>query len=153
VPGAEEGAGKASGGSAEELQLDAPKPASTKRAKAASLRPRRRVRDVAEMLDLMELLAPGTPADAQDLKDTIQHLRKFQNHSPMPQVFEELRDGSRIRNQSRLRIALAFGPLPTSIRYRRLVASSPQVRQDQRFIKCWARSSRRIGSQRNHETP
>jgi hypothetical protein len=51
---------------------------------------------MAEMLDLMELL--GTRADIQDLKDTIQHLRKFQDHSKMPQVFEELRDGSRIRN-------------------------------------------------------
>jgi hypothetical protein len=54
--------------------------------------------NMAEMLDLMELLAPGTPADTQDLEDTIRHLRKFQNHSQMPQVFEELRDGSRIRN-------------------------------------------------------
>ena len=53
--------------------------------------------NMAEMLDLMELLAPGTPADTQDLRDTIQLLRKFQNHSKMPQVFEELRAGSRIR--------------------------------------------------------
>jgi hypothetical protein len=54
--------------------------------------------NMAEMLDLMELLAPGTAADTQDLKDTIQDLRKFQNHTKMPQVFEELKAGSRIRN-------------------------------------------------------
>jgi hypothetical protein len=54
--------------------------------------------NMAEMLDLMELLAPGTPADTQVLEDTIQRLRKFQNHSKMPQVFQELRGGDRIQN-------------------------------------------------------
>jgi hypothetical protein len=54
--------------------------------------------DMTEMLDMLEGLAPGTPADTQDLKDTIQHLRQFQNHSKMPQVFGELRDSSRIRD-------------------------------------------------------
>ena len=65
---------------------------------ACTARLGRPLQNMAEMLDLMELLAPGTPADTQDLKNTIQHLRKFQNHSKMPQVFEELRGGSRIRN-------------------------------------------------------
>jgi hypothetical protein len=50
-----------------------------------------------EMLDVLEGLAPGTPADTEDLRDTIKLLRKFQNHSKMPEVFGELQD-SRIRN-------------------------------------------------------
>jgi hypothetical protein len=65
---------------------------------ACTARVGRPPQNMAEMLDLMELLAPGTPADTQNLDDTIQHLRKFQNHSKMPQVFEELRGGTRIRN-------------------------------------------------------
>jgi hypothetical protein len=65
---------------------------------ACAARLGRPLQNMAEMLDLMELLAAGTPADTQDLENTIQHLRKFQNHSKMPQVFEELRAGSRIRN-------------------------------------------------------
>jgi hypothetical protein len=54
--------------------------------------------NMAELLDLMELLSPGTPADTEVLRETINRLRNFQNHSQMPGVFRELRENSRIRN-------------------------------------------------------
>jgi hypothetical protein len=64
---------------------------------ACTTRLGRPLQNMTEMLDVLEGLAPGTPADTEDLRDTIKHLRKFQNHSKMPVVFGELQD-SRIRN-------------------------------------------------------
>jgi hypothetical protein len=65
---------------------------------ACTTRLGRPLQNMTEMLDILESLATGTPADTEDLKDIIRHLRKFQNHSKMPEVFGDLRDSSRVRN-------------------------------------------------------
>jgi hypothetical protein len=65
---------------------------------ASATRVGRPPQNMTEMLDVLESFAPGTTADTEDLRDTMKHLRKFQNHSQMPEVFRELQDSSRIRN-------------------------------------------------------